>query len=150
MLTMPPAEKVLRKEADTKEVAASPHVGRLERSWPSEPSTQGSYPFLPPSLISLTATLPEPRMVSQMSNLALELALSRALSSQPTPRPTASSTLAEAMLLSSLPTDLLLLRDSRAASLLTAYDPFIHAVGGEAIPRTEQDRIAMMLKEYRR
>ena len=150
MPTMPPAEKVQRKDVDTKETAASPHVGRLEKIWPSEPSTQGSYPFLPPSLISLTATLPEPRMVSQMSNLALELALARALATQPTPRPTATSTLAEAMLLSSLPTDLLLLRDSRAASLLTSHVPWSRPVNGGAIPRTEEDRIAMMLKEYRR
>jgi hypothetical protein len=61
-----------------------------------------------------------------------------------------STTLAEAMLLSSLPADLLMLRDSHAASPLTSHVPLIRAVGSEAIPRNEEDRIAMMLKEYRR
>ena len=93
-------------------------------------------------------------MVSQMSNLALELALARALSKQPTLCPTASTpststSLAEAVLLSRLPADLLL-RDSLAASLLTTHCPLIGTGGSEAMARTDEDRLGMMLKKYRR
>jgi hypothetical protein len=157
--TMPPAEKVQRIEADTEETAAAPHVVRMESIWPAAPrlgTSALSYPFLPSSLTSLTASVPVLRSEPQMSNLALDLALARIL--PPRPPPTASlmtTALTKALLgklslhAAALHSDALL-RQEMDAPRFTSYLPnnLLRTPGSEVIPGADEDRIAMLLKNY--
>ena len=156
--TMPPAEKVQRIEADTEETATTQRLVHMESIWPAAPrlgTSALSYPFLPSSLTSLTATMPVLRSEPQISNLALDLALARILPPQPPPTASPMTTALTKALLGklSLHADALhsdLLRQEMHVPRLTSYLPnnLLRLLGNEVIPGADEDRIAMLLKNY--